>query len=109
MDLLLRGKRALVTGGSRGIGKAIARALLAEGVDVAIVARGRDALETAAAELARETGGHVVPIVADTGDDASVRAMAQAVRVALGGVDILVNNAAEAGGTSSGEEHCLGK
>jgi len=98
MDLQLRGKRALVTGGSRGIGKAIAQALLGEGVDVAIVARGQEALAAAAADLARATGGRVVPIVADTGDDASVRAMAEAVRAALGGVDILVNCAAEAGG-----------
>jgi len=98
MDLQLQGKRALVTGGSRGIGKAIARALLEEGVAVAIVARSRETLEAAAADLARETGGRVVPVVADTGDDASVRAMAEQVRVALGGVDILVNCAAEAGG-----------
>ncbi|HLY64726.1 MAG TPA: SDR family NAD(P)-dependent oxidoreductase, partial [Chloroflexota bacterium] len=51
MDLELSGKAAIVTGGSRGIGKAIARALAAEGVDVAIVARGPEALETTAAEL----------------------------------------------------------
>jgi len=98
MDLQLRGKRALVTGASRGIGKAIARALAAEGVELALVARGREALEAAAAELARETGSRVVPIVADTGDDASVRAMGATVRAALGSIDILVNCAAEAAG-----------
>jgi len=98
MDLQLQGKRALVTGGSRGIGKAIARALAAEGASVVIVARGREALEATAAELERETGGRVVPIVADTGDDASVRAMGEQAQAALGGIDILVNCAAEAAG-----------
>jgi NAD(P)-dependent dehydrogenase (short-subunit alcohol dehydrogenase family) len=98
MDLELKGKRAIVTGGSRGIGKAIARSLLGEGVQVALVARGREALEATAAELARDTGGKVIAVPTDTGDDASVRAMAETVRATLGGVDILVNNAAEAGG-----------
>jgi NAD(P)-dependent dehydrogenase (short-subunit alcohol dehydrogenase family) len=98
MDLLLKGKRAIVTGASRGIGKAIARQLAEEGVDVVIAARNLDALSQTAAELARETGGRIVPIAADTGDDASVAALvAEAVRV-LGGVDILVNNAATPGG-----------
>jgi short-subunit dehydrogenase len=73
MDLELAGKTAIVTGGSRGIGKAIARELAREGVDVAIVARSADALEAAAAELAEETGRVIVPIVADTGNDASVK------------------------------------
>ncbi|MBI2936481.1 MAG: SDR family NAD(P)-dependent oxidoreductase, partial [Chloroflexi bacterium] len=52
MDLELNGKAAIVTGGSRGIGKAIARELAREGVDVAIVARGQEALGAAAEELA---------------------------------------------------------
>ena len=55
MDLKLNGKTALVTGASMGIGKAIARALAAEGVDVAICARRKEALEVAAAEIARAT------------------------------------------------------
>ncbi len=70
MDLQLKGKRAIVTGGSRGIGKAIARQLAEEGVDVAIVARGREQLEASAAELAAATGRRIVPLLADTGDDA---------------------------------------
>ena len=94
MDLELEGKAAIVTGGSRGIGKAVARELALEGVDVAIAARGREALDATAAELAAETGQRIVPIVADTGDDASVRAMVERAAESLGRVDILVNNAA---------------
>ena len=56
MDLELAGKTAIVTGGSRGIGKAIARQLAQEGVDVAIAARNGETLEAAARELAEETG-----------------------------------------------------
>jgi NAD(P)-dependent dehydrogenase (short-subunit alcohol dehydrogenase family) len=99
MDLQLTGKRAIVTGGSRGIGKAIARQLAEEGVDVAIAARTKPALEATAAELAQATGRRVVPIAADMGDDASVKALVQAAREALGGIDILVNDAAAPGGT----------
>ena len=98
MDLELAGKTAIVTGGSRGIGKAIARELAHEGVDVAIVARSADALEAAAAELAEETGRVIVPIVADTGSDASVKAMVEQAAKALGHIDILVNCAAQPGG-----------
>ena len=72
MDLELEGKRALVTGGSRGIGKAVARALAREGVAVALLARDRDRLAAAAAELSAEFGRRVVAVVADTGSDADV-------------------------------------
>ncbi len=85
MDLQLTGKRAIVTGASRGIGKAIARQLLEEGVEVVIAARGREGLEAAAAALAQETGGRVVPVVADTGDDASVEALVGRARARRGG------------------------
>jgi NAD(P)-dependent dehydrogenase (short-subunit alcohol dehydrogenase family) len=94
MDLELTGRRALVTGGSRGIGLAVARALTAEGADVALVARGEEALRSAAADLARASGRTVIAAPADTGDDASVAAMVGSVVAALGGVDILVNAAA---------------
>ena len=98
MDLELSGKAAIVTGGSRGIGKAVARELASEGVDVVIAARGREALEETAAELARETGRRVLPVPADTGSDESVQTMvAEAIR-ALGRVDILVNCAARPAG-----------
>jgi NAD(P)-dependent dehydrogenase (short-subunit alcohol dehydrogenase family) len=98
MDLELKGKTAIVTGGSRGIGKAIARELASEGVDVVIVARSAEALKQAADEIAEQTGQTIVPITADTGNDDSVKAMvAQAAR-ALGHIDILVNCAAQPGG-----------
>ena len=66
MDLELKGKRALVSGGSRGIGKAVARALAREGADVALLARDRERLAAAAAELSAAFGGRVVAVVADT-------------------------------------------
>ena len=94
MDLELSGRRAVVTGGSRGIGLAVARSLTAEGVDVALVARGEEALRAAADELAAASGRRVIAAPADTGDDASVAAMAARVTEELGGVDILVNAAA---------------
>lgn len=101
MDLELTGKRAIVTGGSRGIGKAIARELAREGADVVIAARGKDKLEATAAELSAETGRRVVPLVVDTGNETSVNALVERAVAALGGVDILVNNAAVPGGIST--------
>ncbi len=99
MNLQLEGKRALVTGGSRGIGKAIARALALEGADVALLARSADALAAAAGALTQETGRRVVGISADTTRDESVRdAVAQAVARLGGPIEILVNAAAEPAG-----------
>jgi NAD(P)-dependent dehydrogenase (short-subunit alcohol dehydrogenase family) len=101
MDLELAGKRAIVTGGSRGIGLAVAKALAAEGCDVALVARDAAALEAArkvvAAVPAADGAGRrrVIAVSCDTGDDDSVRAMAAAVADGLGGADILVNAAAQ--------------
>lgn len=101
MDLELTGKRAIVTGGSRGIGKVIAQALLAEGVEVAILSRTRETVEATARALSSEFSRPVLPLVADTSDKAQVdRAVSQAID-ALGGVDILVNNAAVPGGSSA--------
>ncbi len=99
MDLQLTGKRALVTGGSRGIGKAVARALAAEGVDVALLARDPQRLTAAAAELSAASGRKVIGVSADTGDADSVhRAVAEAQAALGGGIDILVNAAAEPAG-----------
>jgi NAD(P)-dependent dehydrogenase (short-subunit alcohol dehydrogenase family) len=94
VDLELTGRRALVTGGSSGIGLSVARSLAAEGVDVALVARGEEALSRAAQEVANVGGRRVIWAVADTGDDDAVSAMASSVTSQLGGVDILVNAAA---------------
>src|ERR1700722_9299456 len=99
MDLELSGRRAVVTGGSRGIGLAVARALAAEGCDVALVARDAAALEAAREEVAAVPaaggpGRRVMTVSCDTGDDEAVREMAAAVADGLGGADILVNAAA---------------
>jgi NAD(P)-dependent dehydrogenase (short-subunit alcohol dehydrogenase family) len=98
MDLQLTGKRAMVTGGSRGIGKAVARQLAAEGAAVVIAALTWDRLAAAAEELRAETGGTVIPVQVDTGDDASVASLMATAVEALGGVDILVNSAARPSG-----------
>ena len=75
MDLGLSEKNAIVIGGSLGIGKAIARELACEGANVVIAARSKGPLEAAAAELARETGRRVLPLVADVTSRTQVEAM----------------------------------
>lgn len=98
MNLELSGKRAVITGGSRGIGKAIARGLAVEGVDLVLLARTAGPLEETANEIASEFGRKVIPVVADTGDDSSVKRAISMAAEQLGGIDILVNNAARPGG-----------
>ncbi len=98
MDLQLKGKTALVTGGSEGIGKGIARALAREGVDVAVCARRKDKLDQAAAEIAKETGRKVVAIPADLTKEADAKNFVEQGHRALGRVDIMVNNAGSAPG-----------
>src|SRR5262245_65569823 len=97
MDLELTGKVAVITGASRGVGKAIARELAKEGVDVAICARHREALEAAAGELEQETGGRILPVRSDTTNWASVRRMVETTAVTLGRVDSRGYNAATPG------------
>ncbi len=102
MDLELEGKTAIVTGGSLGIGKAVALELAKEGVDVAICARRRELLEEAAAELQAQTGRRILPVPADTTKRAEVENMVSTAASTLGKVDILVNNAAVIGGLVQG-------
>ena len=98
MDLELAGKRAIVTGGSRGIGKAIAARLALEGAAVGIAARDAERIRATTAELGTIAGRPVVGHSCDTGDDSSVAEMVDALARELGGVDILVNAAAMPGG-----------
>jgi NAD(P)-dependent dehydrogenase (short-subunit alcohol dehydrogenase family) len=93
MKLGLENKVALVTGGSRGVGRAIAQALLEEGARVMITARDPQRLAATRDELARAPGGDVHAVAADLEDDAAVRAMIQATIAAFGHFDILVNAA----------------
>ncbi|UZF46661.1 MULTISPECIES: SDR family NAD(P)-dependent oxidoreductase [Rhodococcus] len=95
MGLELEGKRAIVTGGGTGIGYAIALELATQGASVAIAGRRTEVLADAAKRIEYATGANVLPVVADTGDDESVKALVDAVAWEFGGLDILVNNAAE--------------
>ena len=89
----LRGRRAIVTGGGRSIGRALALGLAQSGADVAIVYRERaDAAEQTAAE-ARSHNVRALAVQADTADEAQVQRMVEQVVRELGGIEILVNNA----------------
>ena len=88
----LAGKVALVTGGSRGIGRSIALQFAAAGADVSICARGEASLAGTAAEL-RAHGGKVHTMACDLADGPSVVGYVKAAAEALGGIDVLVNNA----------------
>src|ERR1700754_1116832 len=98
MDLKLKGKTAVVSGGSEGIGKGIALALAKEGVDVAICARRMEPLEAAAKEIAKETGRKIVPITADLRQDKEAKNFIEQAHKALGRCDIMINNAGSAAG-----------
>ena len=95
MDLGLAGRRAVVTGGSKGLGLAIAAELLAEGAAVAICSRHAAELDDAAAALAKQAGdsAQIVALACDVTDPEQVTAFVDGAAAALGGVDILVNNA----------------
>ncbi|EPX87631.1 Short-chain dehydrogenase [Rubellimicrobium thermophilum DSM 16684] len=89
MDLGIRGRRAMVTGASRGLGRGCAEALAAEGVDLVIAARGREPLEETAAAIRARHGVAVTAVIADVTTDAGRAAL----REAAGELDILVTNA----------------
>jgi NAD(P)-dependent dehydrogenase (short-subunit alcohol dehydrogenase family) len=90
MDLQLAGKRVLVTGGSRGIGRAIVEAFLDEGALVGFCARDAEAVETTANELAGR--GQVTGSVVDVGDAAALTAWVESSADAMGGIDVVVAN-----------------
>lgn len=92
-DFSLAGKRALITGASRGLGLHFAEVLADAGADVALVARDGMTLDKAAAAITRATGRRAIPVAADVTMAASVRAAFDRAEAALGPLDILVNNA----------------
>jgi 3-oxoacyl-[acyl-carrier protein] reductase len=98
MDLGLKNKVALVTGGSKGIGKAVARGLLEEGARVAICARTRAELDAACGDLQKNTGGDVFAVAGDLTREADVKKIVDATIGRFGRIDILVNNAGAAPG-----------
>lgn len=95
IDLSLDGQVAIVTGGSKGIGRAIASTFARAGASVAMAARGQDDLERAAKEIEAE-GGRALPVVADVTEPEQIQNLVDRTLEAFGTVDILVNNAGAA-------------
>ena len=100
MDFGIAGRKALVAGGGRGIGMAIARALAGEGCDVAIAARTRSQVEDAAREIAGQTGSKMLPMVMDARNTEQVNRTVAFAAEQLGGLHILVNSASHPGGAA---------
>ncbi|MGY9062898.1 MAG: SDR family NAD(P)-dependent oxidoreductase [Rhodospirillales bacterium] len=93
MDVRMDGRNAIITGGSKGLGKAMAIEFSKSGASVAIVSRGQEALDAAKAKIAEVSDGKVITVTADIRQaNECIRAVAEA-ETALGGIDILVNNA----------------
>jgi 3-oxoacyl-[acyl-carrier protein] reductase len=93
MDLGIKGRRAIVTGGSTGIGRATARELLLAGVHVTICARDAARLDQTQKELAADPGGEVLAVLADMRNPADIAHLVDEAGRRFGGVDVLVNNA----------------
>lgn len=91
MNLQLKGKNAIITGGSKGIGKSIASNLADEGVNVAICARGKEALKKTKKELLKK-GVKVMAMTCDVGDTEQLNTFLDQVKKQFGSVDILINN-----------------
>lgn len=102
MDLELEGKVAYISGGSRGIGKAVAIELAKEGVDVVLAARTEGPLEETAQEIRNLTGRRIATVTADTGKTEEVDRAVDSAISQIGSIDILVNCAAQVGGGASG-------
>ncbi len=95
MDTSLQGRTALITGGSLGLGKAMAAAFYGAGARVAILARRQGPLDEAAAEIGANPGGEIFAVACDVSDAEAVNGAHAAVVERFGGVDILVNNAGQ--------------
>ncbi len=95
MDLGIKGRAAIVTGASRGIGRETARQFLEEGVRVMICGRNAETIEKSRAELAQQTGGEVHAVVADMTKEADIKRLVEAAQQTFGTVDILINNAGQ--------------
>ena len=93
MELGLSGRTAVITGGSKGIGRAIARGLAKEGVKLVLIARNAEALEKTAEDIRKESGVSVVAATADITSTEQVDAAAKTAKDAFGTVHIVVNNA----------------
>jgi NAD(P)-dependent dehydrogenase (short-subunit alcohol dehydrogenase family) len=93
MELGLKGRTAVITGGSKGIGRAIARGLAAEGVNLVLLARGKEQLDQTAEQITAQTGVKVLAMSADITKTDQVDASAAAAKDAFGTVHIVVNNA----------------
>ena len=93
MDLELKGKRAVITGGSIGIGLAVAKALAAEGVEIAILARDAGRVQREAEGIAKSHGVRALGISADMSKPADIEEASRRIAAAFDGIDILINNA----------------
>jgi len=93
MEMRMNGRNALITGGSQGIGCAIAKAFAGAGANVALVARGQKGLDEARADVAAGTNAKVITVAADVGAADGCRAAYESAVKALGHIDVLVNNA----------------
>jgi NAD(P)-dependent dehydrogenase (short-subunit alcohol dehydrogenase family) len=100
MDLELRGKRAVISGGTGGIGRAVAIKLATEGADVALLARDQERLDATTRSISDLIGRAVLGVSADTGSRTAVESAMAPIAESLGGIDILVNAAARRGGRS---------
>jgi 3-oxoacyl-[acyl-carrier protein] reductase len=96
VEISFKGKKVLVGGGSRGIGRSIALAFAASGADVAVCARGAESLRAVETEL-RQHGAKVFGVACDLGDEAQVSRYVHESAEALGGIDVLINNASGIG------------
>ena len=102
MDLGLAGKKVVITGGSRGIGRAIATKMLEEGASVAICARGQEGVDEALAAL--QGKGTIIGQAVDVSNGDELETWLQSSAEQLGGLDILINNASGGGGGQTDEK-----